>query len=197
EMILPEMNYLFLNAPRKYDQGYSWYGMEPNHEKGIMRSRSKLHHLMEELDLQGWRSEDIFLFGLSQGCLMASDLMMTYDKPFAGLLGISGYVWFFPRWSQKVSPHAKKTPWIMTHGFEDEDIPIEETRAQVKRLQRNGMQLEWLEMNKGHEVETQFEAPMLGAWVRTQVKKSLTSQARLHRRKKKLPARGLNPLLNL
>ena len=197
EMRLPEMNYLFLNAPRKYDGGYSWYGLEPNHERGIMRSRSKLHHLMEELDVQGWRSEDIFLFGLSQGCLMASDLVMTYDRPFAGLLGISGYVWFFPRWSSKVSQTAKRTPWLMTHGFADEDIPIEETRAQVKRLQKNRFNVEWLEMNKGHEVETQFEAPMLGNWVRTRVEDSLAKMARHHRRRKVLSTSGLNPLVNL
>jgi phospholipase/carboxylesterase len=197
EMNLPEMNYLFLNAPRKYDGGYSWYGMEPNHEKGILRSRSKLHHLMEELDLQGWQSENIFMFGLSQGCLMASDLVMTYDRPFAGLLGISGYVWFFPKWSAKVSGSAKRTPWIMTHGLEDMDIPIEETRSQVKRLQKNGFSVEWLEMNKGHEVETQFEAPMLGGWVRNQVEKRLAYEARHHRRRQRLATGGLNPLVDL
>lgn len=174
ELKLPEMNYLFLNAPRKYDKGYSWYGLEPNHAKGIMRSRSKLHHLIEELGAQGWRPEDIYLFGLSQGCLMACDLVMTYDRPFAGVLGISGYVWFFPKWRSTFSRSALETPWIMTHGFDDVDIPIEETRAQVKKLQKHGIGVEWLEMNKGHEVETEHEAPLLGDWVRLQTSKSKT-----------------------
>ena len=189
ELNLPEMNYLFLNAPRKYDKGFTWYGEEPNHAKGIMRSRSKLHHLMEELETQGWNSEDIYLFGLSQGCLMACDLVMTYDRKFAGVLGISGYVWFFPRWKSKFSQTALKTPWIMTHGFDDEDIPIEQTRAQVKKLQKNGIPVEWLEMKKGHEVETDFEAPILGEWVRLQYAKS-------SRRKRRSVARR-NPAINL
>lgn len=190
ELDLPEMNYLFLNAPRKYDKGFSWYGMEPNHTKGIMRSRSKLHHLMEELETQGWRSEDIYLFGLSQGCLMACDLVMTYDRPFAGVLGISGYVWFFPRWKSTFSQTAKNTPWIMTHGFSDVDIPIHETRAQVKKLQASGISVEWLEMEKGHEVETDFEAPILGSWVRRMYEKSLP------RRSRRLASRR-NPTVNL
>lgn len=172
ELELPEMNYLLINAPRKYDGGYSWYALEPNHKTGILRSRKKLHALMHELSLQGWESKDIFLFGLSQGCLMSCDLAMTWEKPFAGVLGISGYVWFFENWRRKVSPAAFETPWIMTHGFDDEDIPIDETRAQVKRLLRSGMKLEWMEMAKGHEVETTFEAPMLGRWIRRQVSRS-------------------------
>lgn len=169
ELELPEMNYLLLNAPRKYDGGYSWYGLEPNHKKGILRSRERLHLLVEELVMQGWRTEDVFLFGLSQGCLMACDLAMTYPSRFAGLIGVSGYVWFFERWKSKLSKSIYKTPWIMTHGFDDEDIPIEETRAQVKRLLRTGLRVEWMEMAKGHEVEVTYEAPMLGRWVRRQV----------------------------
>lgn len=197
EMRLPEMNYLFLNAPRKCDTGYSWYGLEPNHARGILRSRTKLHTLMEELAFQGWRSEDIFLFGLSQGCLMAGDLLMSYDRAFAGFLGISGYVWFFPKWSSQVNPLARKTPCIMTHGFDDKDIPIDETRAQVKKMQKNGFGIEWLEMNKGHEVETQFEAPLLGQWVRNQVERRLAHQARHHRKSMRISVRGFNPAVNL
>lgn len=180
ELELPEMNYLLLNAPRKYDGGYSWFGLEPNHKKGILRSRERLHHLIEDLELQGWRTSDIFLFGLSQGCLMACDLAMTYPKPFAGLIGVSGYLWLFEKWKAKVSSSLFHTPWIMTHGFDDEDIPIEETRAQIKKLWNAGLRVEWMEMVKGHEVETTFEAPMLGRWVRRQVviKSKLTSKTK-------------------
>jgi len=178
ELELPEMNYLLLNAPRKFDGGYTWYALEPNHAKGIQRSRQKLHTLIDQLRFQGWRTKDIYLFGLSQGCLMSCDLSMTYPEAFAGVLGISGYVWFFEQWRSKVSKATFKTPWIMTHGFDDRDIPIEETRAQVKKLLNAGVRLEWMEMVKGHEVETTFEAPMLGRWVRRQVARKLPAHMR-------------------
>lgn len=169
ELGLPEMHYLLLNAPQKYDSGFAWYDSEPNHRKGIEQSRQKLKWLLDDLVEQGWKPENIFLFGLSQGGLMAFHLALTYPKRLAGVIGVSTYI-FFPRhWKALVRPFHKKTPMIMTHGFKDQDIPLSEARADARRLQSMGLPVQWFEFSKGHEMDSEFEGPFLGNWIRWHV----------------------------
>ena len=78
ELRIPNMNYLLLNAPLKFMGGYSWYGEPPYQKNGVLRIRAKMLQLMQELEEQGWKPENIFLFGFSQGCLVSADLAMNY-----------------------------------------------------------------------------------------------------------------------
>ena len=169
ELELPEMHYLLVNAPEAYEGGYQWYASEPRHKKGIEASRKKLTLLIDDLIEQGWPSESIFLFGLSQGGLMAFHVAMTYPKKLGGVVGVSTYVYFPQMWEKLVKPFHKKIPMIMTHGFKDKDIPLKEAYADMRKLQSVGMPVQWFEFNKGHEVETDFETSFLGNWLRHQV----------------------------
>jgi phospholipase/carboxylesterase len=55
ELKIPGMNYLLINAPKKYLDGYSWYAHPPKQASGILRSRMMLFALLEELEEQGWK----------------------------------------------------------------------------------------------------------------------------------------------
>ena len=115
ELQLPELNYLLLNAPKKFLGGYSWYGDPPFQKQGVLRVREKMFRLLDELQAQGWKPENIFLLGFSQGCLVSSDVALYYPKRLGGVVGISGYFQFYPRWRQEISPAATETPWLLTH----------------------------------------------------------------------------------
>ncbi|RYZ76336.1 MAG: serine esterase, partial [Proteobacteria bacterium] len=128
EMNVPEMNYLLLNAPKKFLDGYSWYGDPPYERGGVLKIREKILQLLEELESQGWKSENIFLFGFSQGCLVSADVGMNYPKRLGGIVGISGYFHFYPRWRQRLSKDALKTPWMFTHGKQDDVLNYDETK---------------------------------------------------------------------
>ena len=88
---LPGVSYLFLNAPDDYFGGFSWYGMPPEQGPGVLRSRSLLFRVLDDLRARGWDSRDILLFGFSQGCLMAIDVGARYPHPLAGVCGIIGF----------------------------------------------------------------------------------------------------------
>ena len=122
----PKINYLLLNAPKKYLDGYSWFGDPPFQHLGVLRVRRKLFKLVNQLQIDGWSSEKIFLLGFSQGCLISTDFSLHYPYRLAGVIGISGYFHFEPRWRQKSSDYTLQTPWLMTHGTRDRIIPIEE-----------------------------------------------------------------------
>ncbi|MFV3408089.1 alpha/beta hydrolase [Bdellovibrio bacteriovorus] len=168
ELNLPEMNYLLLNAPRKFLDGYTWYGEPPYQANGVLKIREKLFDLLNDLENQGWDSEKIFLFGFSQGCLISADVGLNYPKKLAGVVGISGYFNFYPRWRNNLSLDAKKTPWLFTHGHQDDILPLEETKYGVDKLKDAGLKVEWVEMDKDHSLKDE-EYPIIRRWVRDQL----------------------------
>ncbi|QDK39845.1 serine esterase [Bdellovibrio sp. NC01] len=165
EMKMPEMNYLLLNAPRKFLDGYTWYGEPPYQANGVMKIREKLFDLLNDLENQGWKSENIFLFGFSQGCLISADIGLNYPRKLGGVVGISGYFNFYPRWKNNLSPDAKQTPWLFTHGHQDDILPLEETKYGVEKLKTAGLDVEWVEMDKDHSLKEE-EYPIIRRWVR-------------------------------
>ncbi|MBL7545277.1 MAG: serine esterase [Bdellovibrionaceae bacterium] len=165
ELGISELNYLLLNAPRKYLKGFSWYGEPPFEKTGVLRIRSKLFDLIHELEKKGYKTENIFLFGFSQGCLVSADVALNYPKKFGGVLGISGYFHFFPRWRQSLTVDSKKTPWIMTHGYKDDILPYQDTKFGAEKLKDAGLDIEFISLNKKHDMIDE-ELPILKRWVK-------------------------------
>lgn len=163
ELCIPNMNYLLLNAPKKYLDGYSWYGDPPYQKKGVLRIRGKMFQLLNELEAQGWKPENIFLFGFSQGCLVSADIAMNYPQRLGGLVGISGYFHFFPRWKQGLK-NNKLTPWLLTHGSNDDVLPIEDTKFGIQKLRSAGIQVDFIESKKKHTFE-ETEYPLIRKWL--------------------------------
>jgi phospholipase/carboxylesterase len=153
ELKLGTMNYLLLNAPRKFMGGYSWYGEPPFQRHGVMKIREKMFQLLTELESQGWKPENIFFLGFSQGCLVASDFALHYPKKLGGVIGISGYFHFEPRWKRYISDQIQKTPWLLTHGRQDDVLPLADTKYGVKKLKQLGLQIDWVESDKDHSFE--------------------------------------------
>lgn len=169
EMRLAGMNYLLLNAPKKFLGGYSWYGDPPYERQGVLRIRAKLLQLLADLESQGWKSENIFLFGFSQGCLVSADIGLNYPKRLGGIVGVSGYFHFYPRWRQRLSRSSLKTPWMFTHGRRDDVLKYDETKYGVEKLRDAGFAVDWVEVDKDHTL-TEDEMPLIRKWVRDQLK---------------------------
>lgn len=165
ELNIPEMNYLLLNAPRKFLDGWSWYGEPPYQKSGVQKIREKLSALISELQVQGWDPKKIFLFGFSQGCLVSADFALNFPKTLGGVVGISGYFQFFPRWRNVLTDEARKTPWLFTHGTKDDVLPIEVTKFGASKLQSAGMSVQWVEFEKEHVLEER-EYPIIRNWVK-------------------------------
>lgn len=168
ELELFDFNFLLLNAPKKYLDGYSWYGDPPFQQQGVVRIREKMFRLMDEIQDAGWDLENTFLLGFSQGCLVSTDLALHYPKKLAGVVGVSGYFHFYPRWRQDVQNAALATPWLLTHGRKDDVLPIEETKYGMEKLRSIGLSIDWVESDKEHEFED-AEFSVIRRWVRQQL----------------------------
>lgn len=172
ELPLEGFTYLLINAPRKYDGGFTWYAFPPKQGPEVARNRLKIFRLLEELQLQGWRSENIYFLGFSQGSLMSIDVGIRYPQKLGGIIGISGYIYFFENWLEEISEAAYETPILITHGTEDFDLPIEDTRKDVWRLLfEAGIPLTWKEFKKEHEICVEHETPFIRNWIFSNRKK--------------------------
>ena len=68
---LPWMNYLLVNAPDHYYEGFSWYDYAGDVTPGVRRSAELLFDLLDAQRAKGFPTEQTVLGGFSQGCLMA------------------------------------------------------------------------------------------------------------------------------
>jgi phospholipase/carboxylesterase len=163
-MNLPWLNYLLVNAPDDYYGGYSWFDLD-NMVPGVQRSRKLLFDLLDDLRAKGFPAEQITFGGFSQGCLMAIEAGLHYPHRFAGIVGISGWIFEPEKLVQELSPIALQQRLLLTHGISDPMIPIDKVRARIPLLKAAGLQLEWHEFMKAHTVAGEEEIAVIRNFV--------------------------------
>lgn len=161
ELRLPWLNYLLVNAPDRYYQGFSWYefGGDPN--PGIVRSRRLLFDLLDRRREDGFPAEQTIVCGFSQGCLMTWEAGLRYPRRFAGLVGISGYAHDEKQALMELSPAAREQRFLITHGTADPMVPFDAVKAQVQVLKAAGLNIDWREFMKGHTIAGEEELSVI------------------------------------
>lgn len=168
ELRLPDFNYLLLNAPRRYLNGFSWCALDPRRTQSLKDVRSRLVFLVSELEQEGWDTKEIFWMGHSQGCLVACDLVLHHPKRFGGVIGVSGYLSFERDWrSRAMKTGARSTPWLITHGTRDRIIRPSEIREDVRELATARIHVLYREFSKGHDFDHRNEVPFIRSWIRS------------------------------
>ncbi len=162
---LPEMNFLLVNAPDPYYDGFSWYDIYGDSGPGIHRSRELLFELLDAQRARGFPTEQTVLFGFSQGCLMTIETGARYPHRLAGLVGISGYVWEPEKLVKEFSPVARQQRFLVTHGFQDPVLPFGKTREQIKLLEAAGLNIAWQEFAKSHTIAGETELRMIREFI--------------------------------
>ena len=150
-MNLPWLNYLLVNAPDEYYGGYAWFDLN-DIAPGVQRSRKLLFELLDDLNARGFPAEQITFGGFSQGCLMAIDVGLRYPRRFAGVVGISGWMFELEKLVRELPPVARQQRLLMTHGTGDPLIPIDPVRGQIPVLKDAGINVEWREFEKVHTI---------------------------------------------
>ncbi|MCS1408842.1 MAG: hypothetical protein M2R45_02019 [Verrucomicrobia subdivision 3 bacterium] len=162
---LPWLNYALVNAPDGYFGGYSWYGIQGDSNPGVVRSRKLLFELLDHFREEGFLTESTYLFGFSQGCLMTWEIGMRYPHCLAACIGISGYVHQVDTLLTEISPLAKQQHFLITHGYQDPLIPLVPVRDTVKKIKRQGFDVDWREFQKEHTIAGAEEIDLIRQFV--------------------------------
>lgn len=169
----PWLNYLLVNAPDSYYDGFSWFPYPGERGPAIVRSRKLLFDLLDDQRSKGFASEDTFLFGFSQGCLMSCEVGIRYPHRLAGIIGISGWADDPPKLLAEQSPVAKQQRFLITHGTYDPLIPFAGAKGCFTALKQGGLDVDWHEFPKEHTIYGESEMRV----IRDFVKKSAGSAA--------------------
>jgi phospholipase/carboxylesterase len=159
---LPRLNFLLVNAPEPYYGGWSWFDIDSG--AGIAESRQLLFQLLD--GLKDYPAGQIVFSGFSQGCLMSIEVGARYPRKFAGIVGISGFVHEPERLIREMSPVAREQRFLLTHGTQDPLLPIAKARQQVALLKEAGLNIEWREFVKAHNVAGAAELAVIRQFVR-------------------------------
>ncbi len=161
---LPWLNFLLVNAPDRYFEGFSWFDYPDNMAPGILRSRQLLFDLLDDCRAKGF--SEITLGGFSQGGLMTVDAGLRYPHRLAGLLDISGWVYEIEALLRQLSPVAREQRLLITHGQYDALIPFDAVREQSQLLKGKGLKVEWHEFPKAHTIYGEEEVEVIREFVR-------------------------------
>lgn len=165
---IEELSYLMLNAPDDYYGGFSWYDFQGDKDVGIRRSRELLLKLVEELKAQNVEPRDIFFFGFSQGCLMATDIGLRCPDILGGICGVSGYVGLMEEYPAQFSAVAKDQRFLITHGHSDPMVPFEPAAQQFQKLHSLGIQIDFRAYDKVHTILPE-ELNAIAGWFRARM----------------------------
>jgi len=162
----PWLNFVLVNAPDEYYDGYSWFEFPGDSKPGVQRSYKLLVELLDELRARGFTTDQTTFGGFSQGCLMAIEVGLRYPHRFAGIVGISGRASDPDQLVEDLSPVALQQRFFITHGTLDPVIPFALSREHVNVLKAAGLRVEWHELAKAHTIAGEEELELIRNFVR-------------------------------
>lgn len=153
ELGLDDVNYLLLNAPFEYFTGFSWYDLPPNQLPGIEYSQKVLTEILDTVFEEKYEPSHTILFGFSQGSLLTFEFGARYKHKLAGYIGVSGYIFDVNKLLIDMNPTLKTADWLCTHGYEDDVLPYNESRAQIEILLDHDLEIDFRAYHKTHTVD--------------------------------------------
>ena len=139
-----------LAAPsfRPNDMGRQWYSLFPPDWNEAEIAVAKLLDTLNAFDKTKISLKKTVLLGFSQGGAMAIDAGLSLDLGL--VISCSGYS--HPKWDPK-----KNNPVLLSHGLQDEVVPVNASREILKRLRNKAnVNNELHEYNCSHTIHPDF-----------------------------------------
>ena len=130
----------------------NWKKLAKEIPVGLQPAREQVLHLLNEVEQKLMvTSEQIVLGGFSQGAMLACDLILRTDRPFAGLVLMSASIIAEDEWIPLIS-NRKGMPVFQSHGLDDPLLSYEMAQQLRDELLSGGLEVEWIEFRGGHEI---------------------------------------------
>lgn len=156
-----------LNAQMVMPAWFDIYGLDFDgkvDEEGIASAERAVQKLIESQIQSGIPSNRIFIIGFSQGGALALHTALRYQKPLAGVVGLSTYLPLHEDLADKGSHSNKQLPIFLAHGLADPIVPYWMGQKSLTCLQEAGYQPAWHSYPIAHTVSLP-ECQDLGQWM--------------------------------
>ena len=120
--------------------------------KGLAPIREKMLAFLKEVE-QTFDADPkkTVLGGFSQGAMLSCDLILRTDRPYAGLIQLSGTLLAAQEWGPLLQKR-KGLPVFQSHGVQDEILPYVGAERLRDTLVHAGLSVEWHNFRGGHEI---------------------------------------------
>ena len=120
--------------------------------KGLASARETMLAFLKEVERTfSADPRKTVLGGFSQGAMLTCDAMLHTDRPYAGLVQLSGNLLAQPIWNS-LMPKRKGLPVFQSHGMQDEILPYVGGERLRDALSQSGLAVEWHRFRGGHEI---------------------------------------------
>ncbi len=120
--------------------------------KGLAPARETMLAFLKEVERTfGADPCKTVLGGFSQGAMLTCDAMLHTDRPYAGLVQLSGNLLAQQVWSPLILKR-KGLPVFQSHGVQDEILPYVGASRLRDTLSQSGLAVEWHRFRGGHEI---------------------------------------------
>jgi phospholipase/carboxylesterase len=120
--------------------------------KGLAPVRETMLSFLKEIEQKfGADPKKTVLGGFSQGAMLSCDLILHTDRPYAGLIQLSGNILAQSIWGPLL-PKRKGLPVFQSHGVQDEILPYAGAERLRDTLAHAGLSVEWHNFRGGHEI---------------------------------------------
>ncbi len=120
--------------------------------KGLAPIREIMLGFLEELEQTlGADPRKTVLGGFSQGAMLSCDALLHTDRPYAGLVQLSGNLLAQQIWTPLMLKR-KGLPVFQSHGAQDEILPYVGAEKLRDTLTHAGLSVEWHKFRGGHEI---------------------------------------------
>ena len=150
---LPDTKWVFPQAPYKSDKsGYTWF--DGNDETGwkYIDSFKIINSLIQDLVDQGFKYDEIFLLGFSQGACLAMEWIIRQPFSIGGVIPIAGFIKYKDRFKIDATLESKGTQILLIHGDKDEIIHPEESEKAMKLFQSLGYNVNLHILSAEHKI---------------------------------------------
>ena len=136
----------------------AWYDIRSSQidnlqdEVGIKISQHAILALIEREIERGIKSENIILAGFSQGGAIALHTALRYEKPLAGIMGLSTYLPLADTVENEINNANKNTPVFLAHGRHDTIVPLQLASNTQATLNKLGYTVELKKYEMEHSV---------------------------------------------
>ncbi len=146
--VLPQAPYLIDGETHNY----SWtYEISP----GRYERKKPIKLLLDFFDneiFSRFNSQDVYLFGFSQGGLVCYEMLRILDRPLGGVFPIGGFMAGTKKQMRRIHPAQSDTQIIIGHGDSDEVISKEESKIAYDLLSKESRHVDLDIYKGGHKI---------------------------------------------
>ena len=132
-----------------------WDALSQEIPRGLSPARTQMQDVLSlAIETLSVPSPSLILGGFSQGAMLATDLVLHTEIPFAGLVLLSGTLIAKQEWLARL-PNRQGLPVFQSHGTDDPILSFSMAQQLREHIQKAGLQVSWVEFRGGHEIPIQ------------------------------------------